>query len=280
MANYTSADIKALRERTGAGMLDVKKALDEADGDQDKAVEILRVKGLKGLAKREGRATSDGLVAARVVQDEAGAVGTMIELNSETDFVAKSAPFVALAETALEQAAGLATDDVAAVLGSNLGAKETLQDAIDSASATLGERLQLRRVAVVRGPKVESYLHKTNKDLPPQVGVLVATDEAGAAVAHDIALHIAAFSPLYLTREDVPEDVVAFERRVAEETAKAEGKPEQALPRIVEGRLNGFFKENVLVDQAFAKDPKQTVGKILDAAGGRVLAFARFRVGA
>ncbi|MDR1633474.1 MAG: translation elongation factor Ts [Bifidobacteriaceae bacterium] len=281
MANYTTADIKALREKTGAGMLDVKKALDEAAGDQAKALEIIRVKGLKGLAKREGRATSDGLVAAQVVTTEDGQTGVLIELNSETDFVAKSAPFIELANQVLGAAAALASEDAALVLGSPLtSTKGTVQDAIDAVSATLGERIQLRRVGVVSGEHVEFYLHRTNKDLPPQVGVLVATDAKGAPVAHDVALHIAAYSPTYLNRDSVPDEVVASERRIAEETAIAEGKNEKAIPRIVEGRLNGFFKENVLLDQAFAKDPKTTVGKVVAQAGGVVTGFVRFRVGA
>ncbi|MDR1799280.1 MAG: translation elongation factor Ts [Bifidobacteriaceae bacterium] len=280
MANYTTADIKALREKTGAGMLDVKKALDEAEGDQDKALEIIRVKGLKGLAKREGRSTSDGLVAAQVVDGAAGQTGVMIELNSETDFVAKAPKFIALADQVLQAATAAGTDEVDQVLAAPAGAEGSVKDAIDALSATLGERLQLRRVAVVKGEAVELYLHRTNKDLPPQVGVLVATDAKGAAVAHDVAMHIAAYSPIYLTKEDVPADTVAAERRIAEQAAREEGKPEQALPKIVEGRLTGFFKENVLLEQAFAKDPKQSVGKVVAASGGAVTGFARFRVGA
>ncbi|MDR2565769.1 MAG: translation elongation factor Ts [Bifidobacteriaceae bacterium] len=281
MANYTTADIKALREKTGAGMLDVKKALDEAGGDQEKALEIIRVKGLKGLAKREGRSTSDGLVAAQVVTTEDGQTGVLIELNSETDFVAKSPKFVELGDQVLSAAAALGSEDTALVLGSPLtSAKGTVQDAIDALSATLGERLQLRRVGVVSGEHVEVYLHRTNKDLPPQVGVLVATDAKGAPVAHDVAMHIAAYSPTYLNRDDVSAETVAAERRIAEETAITEGKNEKAIPKIVEGRLNGFFKENVLLEQAFAKDPKTTVGKVLAEAGGAVTGFVRFRVGA
>jgi elongation factor Ts len=281
MANYTTADIKALREKTGAGMLDVKKALDEADGDQAKALEIIRVKGLKGLAKREGRSTSDGLVTAEVVTNEDGQTGVLIELNSETDFVAKSEPFIKLAGDVLAAAAALGTQDAALVLGSPLtSAKGTVQDSIDAVSATLGERIQLRRVGVVNGEHVEVYLHRTNKDLPPQVGVLVATDAKGAAVAHDIAMHIAAFSPIYINRDEIPAATIATERRIAEETAAGEGKPEKAIPKIVEGRMEGFFKENVLLDQAFAKDPKLKVGKVLADAGGTISGFVRFRVGA
>jgi elongation factor Ts len=204
----------------------------------------------------------------------------MIELNSETDFVAKAAPFIALGDAVLATAAGLSSSDLATVLAAPVDGQGTVQDSIDGLSATVGERLQLRRVAVVNGEAVSIYLHRTNKDLPPQVGVLVATDQAGAEVAHDVAMHIAAYSPTYLDRDQVPADVVESERRIAEETAKAEGKPEAALAKIVDGRMNGFFKENVLLEQAFAKDPKQTVGQVVKAAGATVTGFARFRVGA
>jgi len=273
MANYTAADIKEIRESTGAGMLDVKKALDEADGDKAKAVELIRVKGLKGIAKREGRSASEGLVAFDVRDVEGGQQGTLVELNSETDFVAKNDKFVALGDEA-----------VAAAVESGATEPEQLADtpfgeALTNAGATMGEKILVRRIGRVQGEVVTAYMHRTNKDLPPQVGVLVATDAAGAEVARDVAMHIAAYSPLYLTREDVPADQVENERRIAEETAKNEGKPEKALPKIVEGRLNGFFKENVLLEQAFAKDAKQTVGKVLEAAGGTVTGFVRFRVG-
>ncbi|EYR64282.1 elongation factor Ts [Actinotalea ferrariae CF5-4] len=279
MANYTAADIKALRERTGAGMLDVKKALDEADGDAEKALEIIRVKGLKGVSKREGRSASDGLVAAHVADDASGQTGVLIELNSETDFVAKNATFVALADKVLGAAVATGTDDVAAILASDLDGR-SVQETIDETAATLGEKVVLRRVARVSAEKVSVYLHKVNKDLPPQVGVLVGSDAAGAEVARDVAMHIAAYSPAYLTRDEVPAETVESERRIAEETSRNEGKPEAALPKIVEGRLNGFFKESVLVDQAFAKDPKKTVGQVVAETGGAVTAFARFRVGA
>lgn len=279
MANYTAADIKALRERTGAGMLDVKKALDEADGNADKALEIIRVKGLKGVAKREDRAASDGLVAARVVDDASGQTGVLIELNSETDFVAKNATFVGLAETVLEAAVAAGTEDVASVLASEHGGS-TVQATIDETAATLGEKIVLRRVARLAAEKVTVYLHKVNKDLPPQVGVLVGTDAAGAAVAKDVAMHVAAFSPQHVGRDQVPAETVEAERRVAEETARNEGKPEAALPKIIEGRLTGFFKESVLLDQPFAKDTKKSVGQVVAEVGGNVTGFARFRVGA
>jgi len=279
MANYTVADIQALRERTGAGMLDVKKALDEAEGDLDKAVDILRVKGLKGVTKREGRSASEGLVASHIADGEGGQVGTLIELNSETDFVAKNDKFVTLANEVLAAVVAADAADLEAALAAPLEGK-TVKDVIDENAGVLGEKVVLRRVARVTAPVVVEYLHKTNKDLPAQVGVLVGSDAKAADVARDVAMHIAAYSPLYLTRDEVPADVVANERRVAEETARNEGKPEAALAKIVEGRMNGYFKENVLPEQAFAKDPKTTVGKVVEATGGEVTAFVRFRVGA
>lgn len=281
MANYSVADIKALREKTGAGMLDVKKALEEADGDSAKAEEIIRVKGLKGIGKREGRAASDGLVAAQVVPLESGdgEVGVLVEINSETDFVAKSQPFLTLADRVLAAAVASGARDADALLGADTQGV-TVQQAVDDTQATLGERIVVRRVVRVAGEHVEVYLHKVNKDLPPQVGVLVAADAAGASVARDIATHIAAYSPTYLSRDEVPADVIASERHIAEETARNEGKPEAALAKIVEGRLNGYFKENVLLDQAFAKDPKKSVAQVLAEVDGTVTGFARYRVGA
>ncbi len=279
MANYGVADIQALRDRTGAGMMDVKKALDETDGDIEKAVEVLRVKGLKGVTKREGRSASEGLVAASVTNAGSGEVGTMIEINSETDFVAKSPKFVALADQVLAAVVAAGAGSVEAALAADADGTP-VSTLIDETAGVLGEKIVLRRVARVEAPHVAVYLHKTNKDLPAQVGVLVGSDAAAKDVARDVAMHTAAYSPLYLTREDVPEDVVANERRVAEEVSRAEGKPEAALPKIVDGRMNGFFKENVLLEQAFAKDPKTTVGAVVDGAGGAVTAFARFRVGA
>ena len=278
MANYTAADIKALRERTGAGMPDVKKALDEAGGDADKALEIIRVKGLKGVAKREGRATSEGLVAVKIVDADGGQAATVIELNSETDFVAKNDKFIALADKVLEAAATAGAADVDAALAADADG-ETVQSVIDNQAATLGEKIVLRRVARVEGPKVTAYLHRTAKDLPPSIGVVVVTDAAAEPVAKDVAQHIAAMAPTYLTREDVPADVVEKERAIAEETSRNEGKPEAALPKIVEGRLGGFFKDVVLVDQPLAKDPKTTVAKHVASTGGELKGFVRFRVG-
>ncbi|MFJ2661272.1 translation elongation factor Ts [Arthrobacter koreensis] len=279
MANYTAADIKALRERTGAGMMDVKKALDEANGDADKAMELIRIKGLKGATKRESRSTAEGLVAAKVID---GTVGVMIELNCETDFVAKSAKFIELADRVLAAAVESGAADAETLLAYEVDGKP-LSEVVVEEGAILGEKVVVRRVARVEGKTVDAYLHKTSKDLPAQVGVLFAVDGEGDAAftaAHDIAVHTAAYAPTYLTRDEVPSDLVENERRIADETARAEGKPEAALPKIVEGRLTGFFKEIVLLDQPFAKDAKKTVATVLNEAGVQPTAFARFRVGA
>ncbi|MFW5469037.1 translation elongation factor Ts [Knoellia sp. CPCC 206435] len=275
MANYTAADIKALRESTGAGMLDVKKALDEADGDQAKATEILRVKGQKGVTKREGRTTSNGLVIARA---EDGA-GTLVEVLCETDFVAKGSTFIALADQVFAQAVETKAASADELLASTLADGTTVKDLLDGANATIGEKIEVKRVARVEGPNVAAYLHKTSPDLPAQIGVLVATEGGDEQVARDVAMHVAAFSPTVLTRDEVDAETVENERRVAEATAKEEGKPEGALPKIVEGRVNGYFKENVLLEQPFAKEPKKTVAKVLEEAGATATSFARFRVG-
>ena len=274
MANFTAADVKRLREITGAGMLDCKNALAESDGDFDKAVEALRIKGAKDVGKRAERATAEGLVAAKD--------GALIELNSETDFVAKNAEFQKLADEIVAAAAASKATDVDTLKAAKAG-DTTVEQAIADLSAKIGEKLELRRVANFDGT-VETYLHKRAADLPPAVGVLVeygsgSDPDTSTAAAHAVALQIAALKARYLSREDVPEDVVASERRIAEETAKAEGKPEQALPKIVEGRLNGFFKDAVLLEQPSVSDSKKTVKALLDDAGVTVTRFVRFEVG-
>jgi elongation factor Ts len=274
MANYTAADIKALREQTGAGMMDVKKALDEADGDSAKATEILRVKGLKGVTKREGRSASNGLVRAHVE----GGVGTLVEINCETDFVAKGDTFGELADRVLAQAVAAGATDAQSLLDSEMDGR-TVRAVLDDANATIGEKIEVRRVARLEGEHVVSYLHKTSPDLPAQIGVLVATSGGDQQVARDIAMHVAAFSPTVLTRDEVDATTVENERRIAEDTAREEGKPEQALPKIIEGRVNGFFKENVLLDQPFAKDAKKSVAQVARESGAEVTSFARFKVG-
>ena len=274
MANFTAADVKRLRELTGAGMLDCKNALSESDGDFDKAVEALRIKGAKDVGKRAERATAEGLVAAKD--------GALIELNSETDFVAKNAEFQKVAEEIVSAAAAAKAGDVDALKAASVG-NTTVEQVIAELSAKIGEKLELRRAAYFDGT-VETYLHKRAADLPPGVGVLVeygpgSNPDTSTAAAHAAALQIAALKARYLSRDDVPEDIVASERRIAEETAKEEGKPEQALPKIVEGRLNGFFKDVVLLEQPSVSDNKKTVKALLDEAGVTVTRFVRFEVG-
>ncbi|CAN5143114.1 translation elongation factor Ts [soil metagenome] len=272
MANYTTADVKRLRDLTAAGMMDCKKALDEADGDFDRAVDILRTKGAKDVDKRSGRTAANWLVTT--------SGGAMLELNCETDFVAKNAGFQQLATALVEHIASTRPADVPSLLDSQLPDGATVQAAVDEQSAKLGEKFVVNRFALFDGA-VATYLHRRNPDLPPQVGVLVEYAGGDEDVARAVAMHIAAMSPRYLNRDEVPADVVDSERRIAEETAREEGKPEAALSKIVEGRVNGFFKDSVLVEQNSVREEhkKQSMAKVLDAAGVRVTRFARFEVG-
>ena len=275
MANFSLEDVKALRERLGTGMVDTKNALVEADGDIEKAVEILRLKGAKGNAKRADRSTSEGLVA--VV--ESATAATMIELACETDFVAKNEKFVALAEKVVAALAdsGAETVDAAlavAVDGTTVGAL------IEDQAATIGEKVELRRVVRIPGDKFAVYLHRTSKDLPPQIGVVVAYTGDDAETARSIAQHISFADPSYLSRDDVPPADVENERRIVEQISREEGKPEAALPKIVEGRLGAYFKQVALLEQDYARDNKLNVGKVIADAGLTVTGFARFKVGA
>ena len=275
MAAYTAQDVKNLREATAAGMLDCKKALDEAEGDYNKAIDIIRVKGLKGVTKREGRLTSNGAVVAKVE----GNLGVMLELNCETDFVAKGERFVALADELLAHLQNAQSDSLESFLTTTMSSGKTVQATVDEANATLGEKIEVRRIAVLKDSPVGIYLHRTSPDLPPQVGVLVQLTKDAAEVGKDIAQHIAAFAPQFVNREDVPAELIENERRIAEETAREEGKPEASLIKIIEGRVTGFVKEVSLIEQSFAKDAKKSVKQIRDEAGTAVKAFNRFRVG-
>lgn len=275
MADISLADIKALRERLGTGMVDTKNALVEAGGDLEKAVEILRLKGAKGNAKRADRSTSEGLVA---VTESPGAV-TMIELACETDFVAKNDKFVALADSVVAAVAAAGADSLEAALAAPAGSG-TVASLIEEQAATIGEKLELRRVARIEGESFEVYLHRTSKDLPPQIGVVVAYTGSDAETARGIAQHISFADPTYLTRDDVPADQVENERRIVEEISRNEGKPEAALPKIVEGRLGAFFKQVALAEQDYARDNKVTIAKVAADAGITITGFARFKVGA
>jgi elongation factor Ts len=275
MANFTIADIKALREQLGTGMVDTKKALEEADGDVEKAVEILRLKGAKGNAKRADRSTSEGLIAAR---EQDGKV-TMIELACETDFVAKNDRFVALADKVVQAAADAGADSVEAALAAPAGS-QTVAELISDEAAIIGEKVELRRVRTLSGDNFEIYLHKTNKDLPPQVGVVLAYSGEDAETARSLAQHISFANPSYLTRDEVPEEDVEKERQIVTEISRNEGKPEAALPKIVEGRVNAFFKQVSLLDQDYARDNKLSVAQVAQNAGLTLTGFARFKVGA
>ena len=274
MSNFTTADVKKLRDLTGAGMMDCKKALDSSDGDFDKAVEFLRIKGAKDVGKRAGRTAANGLVA------HSGRA--LLEINCETDFVAKTPDFVALAQQLVEHAEQNKLTDVAALQASTLPDGRTVADAIQDFSAKIGEKIVLNRLAELDGT-VAVYLHRKAQDLPPQVGVLVEytgrTDEAGDADARGVGMQIAAMRPKFLSRADVPAETVESERRIAEQTAREEGKPEQALPKIVEGRVNSFFKDYVLLEQPSVTDNKKTVAQVAKEAGIDITRFVRFEVG-
>lgn len=269
-----AAEVKRLRDATGAGMMAAKKALEESGGDFDKAIETLRIKGeTKNKERAAERTASNGLVAA--------AEGAMIQLSCETDFVAKNEQFQQLAADIVAHAAKTGTGDVEALLAETLADGRTVAENIDSVAAVIGEKLELTAVVVLgaEGRHVASYMHRRSSDLPPQVGVLVEFDGSDLDAARGAAMQIAAMRPQFVTRDEVPAETVENERRIAEATAREEGKPEQALPKIVEGRVNGFFKDVVLLEQSSVQDSKKTVKAVLDEAGVRVLRFDRFEVG-
>lgn len=278
MAAITAALIKQVREETGAGMMDVKKALTEADGDVARAKEIIRAKGIQAAGKREGRKAQEGTIASTVVDSADGQTGYAVELNSETDFVAKTPKFVDFSNTVLADAVKADADSIDDVLNAP-SADGVVKTDIEEAAALFGEHVKVGQFAKIAGPRVEIYAHKKSAEMPPSIVAMIATDEAGASVAHEAALQISAMGARWLTREDVPEDVVESERRVATEKSLAEGKPEQIVPKIVDGRLNSFFKENVLLEQAYVKDPSKTIGDLFKEVGGQALAFARLEVG-
>ena len=277
MANFTAADVKALREETGAGMMDVKKALTEADGDKDKALEIIRLKGLKSLSKREDRVASAGLVAAEVSDDDK--TGVLVEVNSETDFVAKAPKFIDFADQVLKAAVAAKASNVEELLAAPMG-DATVQDALNDMGAVIGEKLQISKVVRVEGDNVSLYLHRTSPDLPPQLGVFVVTDAAGKEIGRDIAMHVAVYDPPYLDEASVPADVLDKERETLTKLTLQEGKPEKIVDKIVTGRMNAFFGDNTLLGQDFAKDPSKTVEKALSEAGATVKEYIRVHVGA
>jgi len=276
MANISAADVKRLRDLSGAGMMDCKNALAEADGNIDEAIEILRKKGVKDAGKRADRTAGNGLVTAELDGNNAGA---LVELNCETDFVAKNEQFQELAAKIAKAALANKVADRLALLTTEAADGKSVELLIEEASASIKEKIELGRYAFLEGGYVTTYLHRSDRDLPPTLGVLVQLDAANEAVAKDLAQQIAATPAQYVTRDQVPADVVERERRIAEEITREEGKPEQAIAKIVDGRVSAFFKDIVLTEQASVKDPKQSIKSVLSAGGVNVLAFARFRVG-
>ena len=276
MANFTAADVKRLRDQTGAGMMDCKNALADAEGDFDSAVELLRVKGVKDAGKRATRTAANGLVTAELDGTEAG---VLLELNCETDFVAKTDLFQETAAQIAAAALQAGVFDRLSALAVEARPGVTVQQLIEEAGASLKEKLELGRFARLEGGYVDRYLHRTDAALPPTIGVLVQLDQENKEVARDLAQQVAAARPLYLARENVPAEAVEKERRIAEQITRDEGKPEQAIPKIVEGRLNSYFKEVALLEQPFVKDNKTTIKQVLAQAGVTVTGFARFQVG-
>ena len=276
MANYTAADVKRLREQTGAGMMDCKNALVEADGDFEAAVEALRIKGAKDVGKRAGRTAGQGLVTAKL---DGTAAGVLVELNCETDFVAKTDLFQEVAADIASAALAAGATDRLAVLSTEVRPGQTAEQIIEEASASLKEKIEVGRFVRFEGGYVTSYLHRSDAALPPTLGVLVQIEQDNADVARDLAQQVAAMRPLYATRDEVPADVVEKERRIAEQITRDEGKPEQAIPKIVDGRVNSYFKDVVLVEQSFVKEQKKTIKQVLAEAGVTVRGFARFQVG-
>src|SRR5437763_1961922 len=276
MANFSAADVKRLREQTGAGMMDCKNALDEADGDIEAAIELLRLKGAKDVNKRATRTAANGLVAAEL---DGTSAGVLVELNCETDFVAKTDLFQQVAGQIAKAASDAKVADRLTLLATEVRPGVTVEQLIDESGASLKEKLELGRYARFEGGYVTSYLHRSDAALPPTLGVLIQIDKDQAEVAKDLAQQVAAMRPLFTRREDVPADVVEKERRIAEQITRDEGKPEQAIPKIVEGRLNAYFKDVVLTEQAFVKDQKTTINKVLAQNGVTVTGFARFQVG-
>jgi elongation factor Ts len=278
MADFTAADVAALRKATGAGMMDCKTALTETDGDVEAAKEWLRKQGLAGASKRAGRAAEQG--AVEVLVD--GGVGAIVELTAETDFVAKSGDFTDTVTRLAELALAKGQEDLATLEfeGSTVG------EHVTQMAATLGENVAVGRVVVFETADgiLDGYKHVQNDR--GTIGVLVevagADDEAQAReVAHDVALHVASAAPRWLSRDDVPADVVDKERAVLEELTRNEGKPENALEKIVTGRLNGFYKDTCLLEQGFVKEPKTPVSKIVEGLGPKaeIRRFVRVKVG-
>ena len=273
MAQITAALVKELRERTGAGMMDCKKALTAVEGDMDKAIDFLREKGLAAAAKKAGRIAAEGVVGAFVAAD--GKIGTIVEINCETDFVAKTDNFKELVTKIAAHIVATKPADVDALLASELDG-QSVADLVTASVAKIGEKISVRRFALFEAleGEVAAYIHGGGK-----IGVLVELKGGNAELGKDIAMHVAAANPSYLERSQVPAAELEHEKEVLAEQAKNEGKPEKIIEKMVLGRINKYYKEVCLVDQEYVKDPDQTIAKLLKANNAEVLAFARFQLG-
>lgn len=270
--SFTAKDVQALRQATGAGMMDAKKALTEADGDFDQAIELLRVAGQAKVAKRGAeRSATNGLVVF--------ADGALVQLGAETDFVAKNAEFQALADEVVSAVAGAKANSVEEANAATLASGKTVAEAVRDLSATIGEKLEVANAAYVDG-QTAVYLHKRASDLPPQVGVVVQYEGEDATAARTAAMQVAAMRPQYLSEDEVPAELLDNERRIAEAAAREEGKPEHAIGRIVEGRVNAYLKDVCLLRQPSVTDNKTPVADLLDDAGVKVTRFVRFEAAA
>ena len=276
MNNASAADVKRLRDRTGAGILDCKKALEQANGDLAEATSILRLKGASDVIRRAARSASNGLVTAQLTGTDSG---VLVELNCETDFVAKTGLFQQAAGEIARTALGGQITSRLALLSAEVAPGRTVEELIDTAGATLKENLRLGRYAHFEGGFVASYEHRSAIALPPALGVLIQLDNADKDLAREVFHQIAAMRPLYVTREQIPPDIVAKERSMAEQMARVEGRSERVIPEIASGQLNAFFKNVVLLDQPFIRDSKKTIRQVLSGTGATVRRFARFQIG-
>ncbi len=283
--NISAKDVKALRDKTGAGMMDCKKALTEAEGDFDKAIEILRKKGASVAAKRAERAANEGIVVTRIFND--GNSGAIVEVNCETDFVAKSNDFIDFANLVTNAVVESKPENVETLLSTEFKGKK-ISDALNDVIGKIGEKIEISRFAIVDAENglIVDYVHHGSK-----LGVLVLAENIGskykdelAAMLKDVAMQVAAMSPRFVSREEVPEDVISKEKEIYIEVARKEGKPEQILDRIATGKLNKFYQETCLLEQAFVKDNTKTVGQLVDefnkahSADVKLKSFKRFHL--
>jgi len=284
MADFTIQDITELREFTGAGLLDVKNALTEAKGDKQRAIELIRIKGLKGLAKREDRETTEGLVAIKII-DEAKTSGTLIELNAETDFVVKSPKFVDLGQKVADYVALSNYDNVEDALKIKVEADDYTGDLagfIDQNAAIFNEKIVLKNIEKIEGEAISFYLHRHSDELPPYLGALVAHNkDLDPEVGKTVAQQVAGLAPKYFSPESVPQDIIDSEKRVAEEKNQNPDKPKPAeiMEKIIAGSLNAFYKENVFLKEELVKDNSLSVEQYLDKNKAVVTQYARLAIG-